>query len=103
MDKCTVNGKVVLKKSKGNVLTYVRVHRDRALKTNAKPSSRKRWIRKRLAQVVDDVGSHGEDLIVELLRMLAKKEGVMLTKKTDLQLSVAQEIRLEPEPMACIP
>ena len=94
MDKCTVNGKVVLKKSKGNVLTYVRVRRDRALKTNAKPSSRKRWIRKRLARVEDDVGSHGEDLIVELLRMLSKKEGMILVKKTDLQLSVAQSMVL---------
>ena len=45
--KCTVDGKVTLKtKGYGRNFTYQRVKRHRSLKANAKPRSRRMWLRK---------------------------------------------------------
>jgi len=43
--------------------------------------------------LLNDVGSHGEEVVVELLRGgLAKKQGILFAKKSDLQQSVAQSM-----------
>jgi len=94
VDNCTGNGEAKLKRCKGNIVTYVRMNRGRALKSNAKPKSRKKWIKRRLSSLVNVIGSDGEDLTVELLRALAKKEGMIFAKKSDFQLSVAQSLVL---------
>jgi hypothetical protein len=51
-------------------------------------------MRKRLAGVLDDVGSHGQELVIELLRSLAKKQGMMFAKRSDTQITVAQSVAL---------
>jgi len=94
VNKCTVNGQAMLKRCKGNIVTYVRVNRGQALKSNAKLKSRKKWIMRRLSSLVKDVGSYGEDLAVELIKALAKKEGMIFAKKSDFQLSVAHSLVL---------
>jgi hypothetical protein len=91
---CTCNGEAKLKRCKGKVVTYAKVNRARALKSNAKPKSRKEWIRKRVSSLVNDIGSHGEALAIELLKALCKKEGMIFAPRSDFQLSVAQSLVL---------
>ena len=91
---CTCNGEAKLKRCKGKVVTYAKVNRARALKSNAKPKSRKEWIRKRVSWLVNDIGSHGEALAIELLKALCKKEGMIFAPRSDFQLSVAQSLVL---------
>ena len=76
------------------MFTYIEVNKGRSLKSNAQPKSRKKWIAKRLTSVINEFGGHGQDLVVELLKMLARKEGMMFAKKSDFQLSVAQSLVL---------
>jgi hypothetical protein len=42
--------------------------------------------------VMKEVGMHGEEVVIELLRSLAKKHGVLFAKQSDFELSVAQSM-----------
>ena len=44
--------------------------------------------------VLSEVGDHSEEVVIELLRALAKKQDMVFAKKSDLQLSVAQSMVL---------
>ena len=62
IDKCIggdgIDSVLHLKRQKGHVVTFTPTKKQRALKPNTDPRSRKFWMRKRLAGVLDDVGSH---------------------------------------------
>ena len=58
------------------------MNRARAFKSNAKPKSRKDWMRRHLSSLMDGVRCRDEDLVVELRRTLAKKEGMIFAKKS---------------------
>ena len=42
--------------------------------------------------VMKEVGMHGEEVVIELLRAIAKKQGMLFAKRSDFELSVAQSM-----------
>ena len=51
-------------------------------------------MRKKVRLLLNDVGAHSEEVVVELLHGLAKKQGMLFAKRSDLQLSVAQSMAI---------
>ena len=91
--KYTVDGKVTLKtKGYGRNFTYQRVKHHQSLKANAKPCSRIMWLRKRMMEVMKEVGMHGEEVVIEILHIIAKKHGMLFAHQSDFELSVAQSM-----------
>ena len=53
------------------------------------------WLQKKMKGmmgVLSEVGDHSEEVVIELLRALAKKQGMVFAKKSGFQLSVAQSM-----------
>jgi len=78
-------------------LTYQKVTPSRTLKINAQPRSRRCWLQKKMKEMMgifSEDGDHSEEVVIELLRDLAKKQGMVFAKKSDFQLSVAQSMVL---------
>jgi len=74
LQKYSVNEHAKLKIRKaGWINSYKRVRFQRSLKSNAKPRSRRIWTMKRMTVLLNDVGSHGEEVIIKLIRGLTKK------------------------------
>ena len=92
--KCTVNGEVKLRTNKGRQIIYERVRVQRAIKDDAKPESRKRFLKKHAECMLQSCGTRGEDAVVALLKVLAKKNGLFVAERAKMGLSVAQSIVL---------
>jgi hypothetical protein len=88
------DGVFLLKQSIGRALKYKRVGRERSLKTNAKPLSRKRWIQKRVSQMLGEVEGWDQDLVIQMLKALGRKLGLFFAKHDELQMSVATSVVL---------
>ena len=88
------DGVFLLKQSIGRALKYKRVGRERSLKTNAKPLSRKRWIQKIVSQMLGEVEGWDQDLVIQMLKALGRKLGLFFAKHDELQMSVAESVVL---------
>ena len=95
LQKCSTKEHSQLKTKKaGRSICYKRVAQSRSLKKDAKPRSRRVWMKKKVRLLLNDVGAHSDEIVVELLRGLAKKQGMLFAKRSDLQLSVAQSMAI---------
>ena len=52
------------------------------------------WMKNRISGLLDDAGPHGQEVIIDLLRTLAKKQGMIVGNRSDFQLSVTRSVVL---------
>ena len=49
-------------------------------------------MRKRMMAVMKEVGMHGEEVVIDILRSIAKKHGMLFAKQSDFEIVVAQSM-----------
>ena len=68
---------------------YKKVKLKCSLKKDTKPRSRRLWMHKKMMGILNEAGEHGQEVVVKLLRSLAKKQCMVFAKQSDFQLTVA--------------
>jgi len=80
---------VSLKQLCGKSLRFKKIKTIRALKATTKARSCRMWMNNLLSGLLDDAGPYGQEVVVELLRTLAKMQGMVFGNRSDFQLSVS--------------
>ena len=78
----------------GKPLRYQQEKRQRVMKTNALPESRKRWLRLKAEELMDIAESRGDEGPLEILKIIARRSNIFVAKCSDVQLSIPQSIAL---------
>ena len=87
------SGVVTLWQSKCRVPSrYRRVRRQRTLKADAQPSSRKRWLKIRANELMDMAEARSNEGALEILKIIAKRSDIFVAKRSDISLSIPQSI-----------
>ena len=87
------SGVVTLWQSKCRVPSrYRRVRRQRRLKADAQPSSRKCWLKICANELMDMTAARSNEGALEILKIIAKRSDIFVAKRSDISLSIPQSI-----------